>query len=116
MIVEVGGGIREYTRRRAPVLEPLSAGAMCDGAHGAPLIPWPNRLADGRYSFDGSEHQLPLDEPERNNAIHGLLRWRPWSALEHERERCDRARGCCRCRATRSRSRCRSPTSSARTA
>ena len=43
-----------------------------------PLIPWPNRLAEGRYSFAGSEHQLPLDEPERENAIHGLLRWRAW--------------------------------------
>ena len=27
------------------------------GEHGAPLIPWPNRLADGQYSFD-DEHQL----------------------------------------------------------
>ena len=51
---------------------------LCDGAHGAPLIPWPNRLADGRYSFDGADHQLALTEPERHNAIHGLMRWRPW--------------------------------------
>jgi aldose 1-epimerase len=51
---------------------------MCDGAHGAPLIPWPNRIAEGRYSFDGEEQQLALSEPARANAIHGLLRWRPW--------------------------------------
>jgi len=81
-IVEVGGGIREYTHGGRPVLESYPLGSMCDGAHGAPLIPWPNRLAEGRYSFEGQEHQLALNEPERSNAIHGLLRWRPWSASE----------------------------------
>lgn len=49
------------------------------------LIPWPNRIADGRYSFDGAEHQLDLSEPARANAIHGLLRWRPWTVAEHGR-------------------------------
>ena len=39
------------------------------------LIPWPNRLEDGTYEFDGQRHQLPLTEPERGNAIHGLVRW-----------------------------------------
>ena len=42
------------------------------------LAPWPNRLGDGRYSFDGSSGQAPLDEPGRRNAIHGLVRWIPW--------------------------------------
>ena len=43
---------------------------------GAPLIPWPNRLADGRDRFDGVQHQVALTEPEKHNAIHGFLRWR----------------------------------------
>lgn len=81
-IVEVGGGIREYEVDGRPVLDPYPAEAMCDGAHGAPLIPWPNRLGDGRYSWEGGEYQLPLTEPERGNAIHGLLRWRNWQARE----------------------------------
>ena len=38
-------------------------------AHGTPLVPWPNRLADGRYTFDGTGHQLPLTEPEKRNAM-----------------------------------------------
>ncbi len=87
VVVEVGGGIREYSVADRPVLEPFPLEQMCDGAHGAPLIPWPNRLAEGRYSFAGSEHQLALDEPERGNAIHGLLRWRPWSELDHSADR-----------------------------
>jgi aldose 1-epimerase len=51
------------------------------------LIPWPNRLADGRYSFDGDDYQLDLSEPAKRNAIHGLLRWRSWQALEREPSR-----------------------------
>ncbi len=86
-IVEVGGGVREYVSGGRDVLHPYPLEAMCDGAHGAPLIPWPNRLADGRYSFDGTDYQLALTEPAKRNAIHGLLRWRSWRALEHSDQR-----------------------------
>ena len=79
---------------------------MCDGAHGAVLIPWPNRLGDGSYEFDGARHQLALSEPERRNAIHGLVRWVPWRALERDgRARPCRARGCTPTPAIRSTSR-----------
>lgn len=86
-VVEVGGGVREYTVDGRDVLDPYPVTAMCDGAHGAPLIPWPNRLADGRYTFDGADHQVALTEPEKHNAIHGLLRWRSWRAVEREPDR-----------------------------
>jgi aldose 1-epimerase len=83
-IVEVGAGVREYEVGARPVLDPYPPQAMSDGAHGAPLIPWPNRLADGRYRFDGVDHQVALTEPAKRNAIHGFLRWRPWRAVERE--------------------------------
>src|SRR5487761_1105578 len=82
-IVEVGGGIREYVVDRRLVLDPYPLDAMCDGAHGMVLVPWPNRLADGRYRFDGVDYQVALTEPEKANAIHGFLRWRSWRAIEH---------------------------------
>jgi aldose 1-epimerase len=87
VIVEVGGGVREYSAADRPVLQSYPVGEMCDGAHGTPLIPWPNRLADGCYHFDGIDHKLPLSEPEKGNAIHGLLRWRPWRASERQPSR-----------------------------
>ncbi len=86
-IVEVGGGIRAYHVADRPVLQPYEVGAMCDAAHGTPLVPWPNRLADGRYSFEGTDHQLGLTEPAKRNAIHGLLRWRSWRAADHQPHR-----------------------------
>lgn len=86
-IVEVGGGVRGYAVGERPVLDPYPAQAMCDGGHGAPLIPWPNRLADGRYRFDGVDYQVALTEPSKHNAIHGFLRWRAWRALAREPSR-----------------------------
>ncbi len=87
IVVEVGGGVREYVAGDRPVLEPYPLEAMCDGAHGTPLIPWPNRLADGRYRFDGVDYQMPLSEPGKHNAIHGFLRWRSWRELERHPDR-----------------------------
>lgn len=86
-VVEVGGGVRAYRVGDRDVLHPYALDAICDGAHGAPLVPWPNRLADGRYSFDGTEHQVALTEPAKANAIHGFLRWRSWQAVEHTGDR-----------------------------
>jgi aldose 1-epimerase len=82
-VVEVGGGVREYWVGDRPVLDPYPIDALCDGEHGAPLIPWPNRLADGAYHFDGAHYTVPLNEPDKHNAIHGFLTWRSWHALEH---------------------------------
>lgn len=86
-IVEVGGGVRSYRHGDRDVLHDYPLEAMCDGAHGAPLIPWPNRLADGAYRFDGVDYQVALTEPEKRNAIHGFLRWRPWQPAERDVDR-----------------------------
>jgi aldose 1-epimerase len=86
-IVEVGGGLREYAVGDRPVLDPYDVGAIRDGARGAPLVPWPNRLSDGRYAFDGEDLQLALTEPEKHNAIHGLLLWQSWRVGDREGDR-----------------------------
>lgn len=87
VITEIGATIRSYRDSGHDVLHPYDRDAMCDGGHGAPLIPWPNRIRDGRYRFGGTEHQLALTEPVGHNAIHGLLRWRPWQVLERAADR-----------------------------
>jgi aldose 1-epimerase len=81
-VVEVGAGVREYRVGDLAVLDPYPVDAICDGAHGQPLLPWPNRLQDGRYSYDDTEFQLPLTEPAKHNAIHGLTRWASWSVQQ----------------------------------
>jgi aldose 1-epimerase len=83
-VVDVGAAIRAYSVDGRDVLEPFDVVAMSDGGHGAVLVPWPNRLADGRYAFDGVEHRLALTEPATRCAIHGLLRWTSWTADRHD--------------------------------
>lgn len=77
-IVEVGGALRDYSVGGAAVLDGYAVDEICDGARGQTLIPWPNRLKDGRFTFDGRPQQLPLSEPAKHNAIHGLVRWASW--------------------------------------
>lgn len=80
VVVEVGGALRSYVAAGDELLDGYGAGERCTSARGQSLIPWPNRLRDGRYRFEGSEYQLPLTEPVKHNAIHGLVRWANWSA------------------------------------
>jgi aldose 1-epimerase len=57
----------EYTERWPDhVVPPMGAGIV--------LMPWPNRVADGRWVLDGAGQQLDITEPATGNAIHGLLR------------------------------------------
>ena len=78
VIVEVGGGLRSYSTGGRELVDGYGAHEMSSSGRGQVLIPWPNRLEDGSYEFDGKHHQLPLNEPERRNAIHGLVRWTTW--------------------------------------
>ena len=84
VVVGVGGGIRAYSTGGRPVVDGYDRQEMCTSSRGQVLIPWPNRLQDGSYEFDGRRHQLPLNEPQRRNAIHGLVRWATWRAVARQ--------------------------------
>lgn len=83
VVVQLGGALRDYTVNGRPVLDGFAAGSAITGGRGQLLAPWPNRVGGGRYRFGASDLQLPLTEPEKNNAIHGLLRWTLWNLLAH---------------------------------
>jgi aldose 1-epimerase len=84
VLVEVGGGIRTYDVRGQAIIDGYGSNETCESGRGQVLIPWPNRLQDGLYTFEGQQYQLPLTEPTRQNAIHGLVRWSNWETLEVE--------------------------------
>jgi aldose 1-epimerase len=83
VITEVGATLREYSIGGRALIDGFSAQQWSHGGRGQVLAPWPNRLADGRYEFEGESVQAAIDEPERGNAIHGLVRWLPWRAHAH---------------------------------
>jgi aldose 1-epimerase len=87
VIVEVGGGLRSYSSGGRELVDGYDVDEMSSSGRGQVLIPWPNRLDGGSYEFDGRRHQLPLDELERRNAIHGLVRWAAWTVAEREAHR-----------------------------
>ena len=87
VVVEVGGGLRTYRVDGHAVVDGYAEHEQCNSGRGQVLLPWPNRLEDGSYEFDGRRHQLPLDETEHQNAIHGLVRWVSWSVGERDGDR-----------------------------
>ena len=83
VVTEVGATLRSYHVGDRPVLDGFSADQRPDGGRGQVLAPWPNRVRDGRYRFDGQDLQLGLTEAAKGNAIHGLVRWVGWTAQSH---------------------------------
>jgi aldose 1-epimerase len=82
VVTEVGAALRCYAVAGRDVVVPFDESEISPAYHGAVLLPWPNRLRDGRYEFDGIPHQLPLTEPGRQVALHGLVCWERWSLVE----------------------------------
>lgn len=70
--LELISGAPDYqTLRQTPIL------------YGNPILfPFPNRIRDGKFGFRGRRIDLPINEPERHNAIHGLVYNRPWDVVE----------------------------------
>jgi aldose 1-epimerase len=87
VVTEVGAGLRRYSSNGRELLDGYGEDAMSSSGRGQMLIPWPNRIQDGRYTFEGREHQLPLDDVPEQDAIHGLVRWAAWRAGERAQDR-----------------------------
>ena len=45
------------------------------------LFPFPGRLKDGEYEFEGTTYQLPLNDSAKENAIHGFTPRNPWRVM-----------------------------------
>jgi aldose 1-epimerase len=75
VIAGVGASLRTLTYAGRDLVVPFDADEMRPRHRGATLAPWPNRIVDGRYVFDGVAQQLALTEPARGHALHGLASW-----------------------------------------
>src|SRR5699024_6381213 len=71
-IASTGATLRTLRFRGRDLIVPFDADKIRPCFHGSILAPWPNRLANGCFTHEGERHQLPLSEPERHNALHGL--------------------------------------------
>lgn len=80
-ITQVAAGIRTLRYAGVDLTEPFPESATPPSADGIVLVPWPNRVKDGRWELDGAVQQLALTEPHLGNASHGLLRFAPYTLV-----------------------------------
>lgn len=55
-----------------------SGTASKKGGQGDVLLPFPGRIADGTYTFEGTRHELAKNDKDGPNAIHGFVRAKTW--------------------------------------
>jgi aldose 1-epimerase len=82
VVTEIGAGLRSWSVDGEELLDTFAAADRADSFRGRLLAPWPNRIRDGRYRFAGEEHRTAVTEPERSNALHGLVLDAAWRVVE----------------------------------
>lgn len=83
-VTEVGAGLRALTAGGRALVETFDADSRPPRGAGNVLVPWPNRTARGRWTWEGAQQQLAITEPATGNAIHGLLRHVLYRAVEQD--------------------------------
>ncbi len=73
-----GGGLRALRVGEWDVLDGYPAGTVPHGRRGHVLAPWPNRLAHGRYVWDGVSYEVPVGDTAHDAAIHGFVDQLDW--------------------------------------
>jgi aldose 1-epimerase len=83
VVTESGAALRLLEHEGRPIVDGFGEDEMSRVGRGQLLMPWPNRIRDGRYEYSGRSLQLPLSEAAKSNASHGLVRWAAWTLEEH---------------------------------
>ncbi|MDR6438553.1 aldose 1-epimerase [Paenarthrobacter nicotinovorans] len=76
--------LRVFRFEDRDLIVPFTEGGPIPDYRGIIAAPWPNRIADGTYTFDDVEHHVPLNEPERATALHGLAFPLDWTLKESD--------------------------------
>lgn len=86
---EIGGSLAALSYRGVAVLRPMPPDAT-DPLHAAcfPLVPYCNRIRDGRFAFAGSTVVLPANFPPEPHSLHGLGWQQPWSVERQAANAC----------------------------
>lgn len=74
-----GASLRGLSHRDAQIITGYTGASNKVGAQGDVLIPFPGRVREGRYTFEGQTYQMVKNDQEAPNAIHGFLRTVMWN-------------------------------------
>ena len=83
IITASGAAIRRLEVDARPLLKSFEPAQRPPGAANIVLAPWPNRVADATFTFNGITHQLEVTEPERGHALHGFTWGRIFNIVDH---------------------------------
>ncbi len=83
VVTEVGATLRSFSVDDREWLWSFDDDQAPRSSQGRQLLPWPNRIRDGRYTFEGVEYQLPITEVPRYVALHGLNEGFAWQLLSN---------------------------------
>ena len=83
-VTQEGAAVRMLTHEGRDLIVPFALGEPLPDYRGAIVAPWPNRIPDGRYVFGGVELTVPVNEPARAAALHGLVSHVPWTVLHRD--------------------------------
>ena len=81
-IVTVGAGLAGLRYRGHDLVVPHGVSECPLGYLGKVLMPWPNRVAGGSYSWEGTSYDLPVDEPTFGTSLHGFVAFQEWEITE----------------------------------
>ena len=85
-VTAVAAGLRSLTINGVDLVPSFGDDETPPSGSGIVLVPWPNRIRDGRWQHDHTTQQLAITEPARGNAIHGLLRYTEYVPVEQDRD------------------------------
>ena len=80
-VVTVGAGLAGLDWRGHRIVLPHGADQVPPAYMGKVLVPWPNRIAGGAYTWQGRRYNVPVNEPELGTALHGLAAWTDWRVV-----------------------------------
>lgn len=80
-ILSCGAALSSLSLNDHPLILPYPAHELAPGFAGMVLLPWPNRIREGRYSWRGTSYQLPINDIDTRTALHGSTYNRDWSIL-----------------------------------
>jgi aldose 1-epimerase len=88
LLPQLGGAIGAFSVGGRAILRPTPEGAT-DPLETAcfPLVPYANRIADGRFTFAGKDHVLPVNVAGYEHPLHGLGWLKPWSVESRTQDR-----------------------------
>ncbi|HZX53155.1 MAG TPA: aldose 1-epimerase family protein [Ilumatobacteraceae bacterium] len=81
-VASIGASLRSLQVGNRDLVLSFNAEEIRPLFRGCVLAPWPNRIAGGRWTYGGQEHQLAITEPARGHALHGLVAWLDWNEID----------------------------------